>query len=150
MTRFFMSIREAVSLVLGTAASDDDGVLMLEMGQPVNILDLAERMIRLSGHDVDEIGIEFTGPRPGESFVEEMRGPFELLETTDTDGIVSVHPVSLSPDALEDVLDDLVEAVARRDDHAAAERLRAVVSAANRVPAEDTAATRRVRAAHHA
>jgi FlaA1/EpsC-like NDP-sugar epimerase len=147
MTRYFMSIREAVSLVLGTAASEGDGVLMLEMGRPVNILDLAERMIRLSGHEVDEIGIEFTGPRPGESFAEEMRGPFEVLEPTDQEGIVSVRPVSLSEDVLEEALDDLVAAVARRDDTAAAERLHAVVTAATRVPAAGSAADRRIRAA---
>ena len=134
MTRFFMSTREAVSLVLGAAASEDDGVLMLEMGKPVNILDLAERMIRLSGHEVDEIGIEFTGARPGEALVEEMRGPFEVLEPTGLPGIVSVHPVSLSSATLERVLDDLVEAVACRDDAAAGAQLRAVVGAATRVP----------------
>jgi FlaA1/EpsC-like NDP-sugar epimerase len=126
MTRFFMSTGEAVSLVLQAAASEDDGVLMLEMGKPVNILDLAERMIRLCGHEVDEIGIEFTGARPGEALVEEMWGPSETLEPTGMPGIVSVRPVSLSHSALERVLDDLVEAVSRRDDVAAAEQLRAV------------------------
>jgi FlaA1/EpsC-like NDP-sugar epimerase len=132
MTRFFMSTREAVSLVLNAAASDDRGILMLEMGQPVNILDLAERMIRLSGFEVDEIGIEFVGARPGEALEEEMRGPFEGLERTDLAGIVSVRPVPLRAETLEQVLDDLVEAVARRDDEAAAALLRSVVTEATR------------------
>jgi len=128
MTRFFMSTREAVSLVLQAASSDDDGVLMLEMGKPVNILDLAERMIRLCGHEVDEIGIEFTGARPGETLVEEMRGPFEVLEPTALPGVVSVRPVSLSTTELEQALDDLVEAIERRDDAAASTRLHLVVA----------------------
>jgi len=130
MTRFFMSTREAVSLVLQAASSDDDGVLMLEMGKPVNILDLAERMIRLCGHEVDEIGIEFTGARPGETLVEEMRGPFEVLEPTALPGVVSVRPVSLSTTELEQALDDLVETIERRDDAAASTRLHLVVATA--------------------
>jgi FlaA1/EpsC-like NDP-sugar epimerase len=129
MTRFFMSTREAVSLVLQAAASDDDGVLMLEMGKPVNILDLAERMIRLCGHDVDDIGIEFTGARPGEALVEEMSGPFEVLEPTAFAGVVSVRPVSLTPEVLEDVLDALVESFERGDDAATAVQVRSVIAA---------------------
>ena len=140
MTRYFMSIREAVQLVLQTAASDDDGVLMLEMGQPVNILELAERMIRLSGREVDEVGIEFTGARPGEALVEEMRGPFEVLEPTDTPGIVSVRPISLPSTTVEHALDDLAAAVARRDDVAAGARLRSVIGSAARIPVADSPA----------
>ena len=70
-----------------------------------------------------------------------------MLEPTDQDGIVSVRPVSLSEDVLEEALDDLVAAVTRRDDTAAAERLHAVVTAATRVPAAGSAADRRIRAA---
>ena len=130
MTRFFMSTGEAVSLVLQAAALDDDGVLMLEMGKPVNILDLAERMIRLCGHEVDDIGIEFTGARPGEALVEEMRGPFEVLEPIGSAGVVSVRPLFLSEDKLEQVLDDLVESIEHRDDATAAAQLRSVIASA--------------------
>jgi len=142
MTRFFMSTREAVSLVLQAAASDDDGVLMLEMGKPMNILDLAERMIRLCGHDVDDIGIEFTGARPGEALVEEMQGRFEVLQPTGLEGVVSVRPVSLSPERLEEVLDQLVESLEHHDDATAGSQLHSVIAdvthvARREVPAAD-------------
>jgi len=131
MTRYFMSTKEAVSLVLNAAASDGTGILMLEMGEPVNILELAERMIRLSGRAVDDIGIEFTGPRPGERLEEEMSGPLEELAETGLTGIVSVRPVAVAPEQLEQVLDALVEAADRRDDVAAATLLRGAVAVAD-------------------
>ena len=68
MTRFFMSVEEAVQLVLESSVLSDGGgeVFMLEMGEPVRILDLAERMIRLSGYQVGiDIPIEIVGIRPG-------------------------------------------------------------------------------------
>jgi FlaA1/EpsC-like NDP-sugar epimerase len=140
MTRFFMSTREAVSLVLQAAASDDDGVLMLEMGKPMNILDLAERMIRLCGHEVDEIGIEFTGARPGEALVEEMQGRFEVLQPTALAGVVSVRPVSLSPERLEQVLDQLVESLELHDDATVGAQLHTVTAAATRVARREVSA----------
>ena len=75
MTRFFMSIREAVQLVLQAAAiSQDREVFMLEMGEPVNIYDLAERMITLCGYEVGtDIEIQVTGMRPGERLTEQLR-----------------------------------------------------------------------------
>ncbi|MGH9030609.1 MAG: polysaccharide biosynthesis protein [Acidimicrobiia bacterium] len=132
MTRYFMSTREAVSLVLQAAASEDRGVLMLEMGKPVNILALAEDMIRLCGHEVHEIGIEFTGPRPGEVLVEEMSGPGEDIERTAHPAIVSVRPVELTEDELQEALRDLADAVARGDHDRARSGLRAVTSIAAR------------------
>ncbi|HVB92991.1 MAG TPA: nucleoside-diphosphate sugar epimerase/dehydratase, partial [Acidimicrobiales bacterium] len=69
MTRFFMSVEEAVQLVLESSVLSDGGgeVFMLEMGDPVSILDLAKRMIRLSGFkDGEDIDIEIVGVRPGE------------------------------------------------------------------------------------
>ena len=73
MIRYFMTIPEAVSLVLQAAAVGASGqVLVLDMGEPVKIVDLARDLIRLAGHAVDEIGIEFTGLRPGEKMYEEL------------------------------------------------------------------------------
>ncbi len=71
--RYFMTIPEASRLVLQAAAIGESGqVLVLDMGEPVKIVDLARDMIRLSGHSVDDIRIVFTGLRPGEKLYEEL------------------------------------------------------------------------------
>ena len=77
--RYFMTIAEAARLVLQAAAIGDSGqVLVLDMGEPVKIVDLARDLIRMAGHAPDEIAIEFTGLRPGEKLYE------ELLASSDT------------------------------------------------------------------
>jgi FlaA1/EpsC-like NDP-sugar epimerase len=71
--RYFMTIPEAARLVLQAAAIGETGqVLVLDMGEPVKIVDLARTMIRLSGHSEQAIRIEFTGLRPGEKLFEEL------------------------------------------------------------------------------
>jgi FlaA1/EpsC-like NDP-sugar epimerase len=71
--RYFMTIPEAARLVLQAAAIGESGqVLVLDMGEPVKIVDLARDLIRLAGHTTDEIAIEFTGLRPGEKLYEEL------------------------------------------------------------------------------
>jgi FlaA1/EpsC-like NDP-sugar epimerase len=68
-----MTIPEAARLVLQAAAIGDSGqVLVLDMGEPVRIVDLARTMIRLSGHSLEEIPVVFTGLRPGEKLFEEL------------------------------------------------------------------------------
>jgi FlaA1/EpsC-like NDP-sugar epimerase len=71
--RYFMTIPEAARLVIQAAAIGESGqVLVLDMGEPVKIVDLARDMIKLSGHSVDDIRIVFTGLRPGEKLYEEL------------------------------------------------------------------------------
>ena len=83
MTRFFMTIPEAAALVIQAGAMGGEGhVFVLDMGEPVRIVELANQMIRLSGKDPDEVGIEFVGARPGEKLHEELWGDGErVLET---------------------------------------------------------------------
>jgi FlaA1/EpsC-like NDP-sugar epimerase len=71
--RYFMTIPEAARLVLQAAVIGQSGqVLVLDMGEPVRIVDLARQLIRLSGHSADEVGIEFSGLRAGEKLYEEL------------------------------------------------------------------------------
>ena len=73
MVRYFMTIPEAARLVLQAAAIGASGqVLVLDMGEPVRIVELAQQLIRLAGHRVEEIGIEYSGLRPGEKLYEEL------------------------------------------------------------------------------
>jgi FlaA1/EpsC-like NDP-sugar epimerase len=91
MKRFFMTIPEAVHLVLQAGGLGKGGELfVLDMGQPVRIRDLAEDLIRLSGFDVGEIGIEYTGIRPGERLEELLWEPGARVEPTAHPDVFSV------------------------------------------------------------
>jgi FlaA1/EpsC-like NDP-sugar epimerase len=85
MMRYFISIPEAVSLVIQAGAFGGRGrVYMLDMGEEVNILELAERMIRLRGlRPGKDIEVVFTGPRPGEKLREDLVADFERVESTE-------------------------------------------------------------------
>ena len=102
MTRYFMTIPEAVSLVLQAGAmADKRKVFELDMGQPVKIIELARQMIRLAGHRPDEdIKIEIVGSRPGERLHEYLHDDAEIVEPTWHPSIRSLTPKSRHrPDA---------------------------------------------------
>jgi FlaA1/EpsC-like NDP-sugar epimerase len=93
MRRFFMLIPEAVQLVLHAAALGEPGaVYVLDMGDEVNVAEMARDLIRLSGFIPDEeIAIKFTGLRPGEKLFEELCGADERLEPSRLDKIQRVR-----------------------------------------------------------
>ena len=100
--RYFMTIPEAVNLVLQCGIYAKGGeIFILDMGEPVKILDLAKKMIRLSGHVPDEdIKIEFTGLRPGEKLYEELLISADNLVETENDRIFVAQMGKLDVDAM--------------------------------------------------
>ena len=111
--RYFMTIPEAVSLVLQAGAYAKGGeIFVLDMGEPVKILDLAKNLILLSGHKPGEdIQIEFTGLRPGEKLYEEMLMEEEGLQSTNNQLIHIGKPIELDEDKFLAQLQQLKEYV---------------------------------------
>jgi FlaA1/EpsC-like NDP-sugar epimerase len=112
MTRFFMSVQEAVQLVLQAALLSEGGdIFMLEMGEPVSILELARRMIELSGARIDvDIPIKVVGIRPGEKLQEDLREPEEQVLETEHPFVSRLIPITARPEWFESRIDQLAEA----------------------------------------
>jgi FlaA1/EpsC-like NDP-sugar epimerase len=138
MTRYFMTIPEAVQLIIrsGSLAGSDDGgdvsdalgramtaregtgasVFVLDMGEPVRIVDLARAMIELSGLDPDrDIAIEITGPRPGEKLHEVLVNGYEELRPTSAEKILRVEREPLGAASVEAMFEEIVLLVLEGD-----------------------------------
>jgi FlaA1/EpsC-like NDP-sugar epimerase len=115
-TRYFMTIPEASNLVLqaGTLGANGE-VFLLDMGEPVKIIDLARQMIRLSGFTEAQIPIKITGTRPGEKLFEELSTTAENLAPTDLRKIFRCAPTALDDARLTALLERLAFIVKARD-----------------------------------
>jgi FlaA1/EpsC-like NDP-sugar epimerase len=132
MTRFFMTVREAVSLVLQSAAMgghiNAGGICVLDMGEPVRILDLAQQMIRLSGLAPEtDIEIVFTGARPGEKLHEQLFHADEFLVETEIPMVRRASPRTVDLAVLRRGLDDLETHATGRDTDATMRSLKQLV-----------------------
>ena len=117
MTRFFMTIPEAVSLVLQAGCYAKGGeIFVLDMGKPVKIYDLAQKLIRYKGYEPDiDIPIKITGLRPGEKMYEEILMDEEGLQETPNKLIHIGKPIKISKTFMED-LDGLIKAAYKNKD----------------------------------
>jgi O-antigen biosynthesis protein WbqV len=122
MKRYFMTIREAVELILQASALGDNHnervgkIFVLDMGEPVLIMDLARQMIRLAGLVPDkDINIEITGLRPGEKLFEEMFHGSEPLVETEIDGILLAAPRGADAAIITLAIENMTEAACEAD-----------------------------------
>ncbi len=107
--RYFMTISEAVQLVIQAGAMGEGGeIFVLDMGDPIRILDLAKNLITLSGYKVEDIGIQFTGLRPGEKLFEELWVAEENIKPTAHEKIFVANGVYPQP-SLHSQIDILLE-----------------------------------------
>ena len=141
MTRFFMTIPEAVQLIVQAGSIAEGGdVYVLEMGEPVKILDLAEQMIRLSGLEPGrDIAIEITGARPGEKLHEVLFNPYESPAPTSASRILRADRPALNPEWVEETFDRIGLLVLEGDAAGLAKTVSEL--AAVRVPAAAAAAS---------
>ncbi len=110
MQRYFMTIPEAVQLVIrsGSLTDASGAIYVLDMGEPVKIIDLARAMIELSGLDPDkDIAIEITGRRPGEKLDEELFNPFERVIPTPAQKINRADRDQLDPETVKEMFDQI-------------------------------------------
>ena len=128
VTRFFMTIPEAVSLVLQAFTIGDHGeILVLEMGQPMKIVDVARTLIRLCGKTEDDVEIVFTGLRKGEKLHEELFYASESAFRTDLEKIIRTSSKLMSWSMLHEHLRELEAMVYASTDAMIREKLKQIV-----------------------
>jgi FlaA1/EpsC-like NDP-sugar epimerase len=127
MTRYFMTIPEAVQLVIraGDIGTGKGEVFVLDMGEPVKIVDLAHNMIRLAGYEPEtDIAVEFTKPRPGEKLSEVLFSEYETMQPTAAKRINrAVRTKPLDPTWVDATLAELEDMVTAGDEANLAERV---------------------------
>jgi FlaA1/EpsC-like NDP-sugar epimerase len=127
--RYFMTVSEAVALTLqASARSTGAEIFVLDMGEPIRIVDLAENMIRLAGKvPYEDIDIQFTGLRPGEKLVEEVNGCSEQVLATNEEKMRVIRDEAVSWDAIRAWIDELKDTVSSRNEAAIVAHLRQLV-----------------------
>jgi FlaA1/EpsC-like NDP-sugar epimerase len=117
MTRYFMTIPEAVQLIIRSGELAAGGeIFVLEMGEPVKIADLAQNMIRLAGYEPEvDIAVDVVGRRPGEKLHEELFNPGERPQPTPAEKIVCASRAPLDPDWVESAFARIEELVYHGD-----------------------------------
>jgi FlaA1/EpsC-like NDP-sugar epimerase len=126
MTRYFMTIPEAVQLVIraGSVTERSGEVFVLEMGEPIKIVDLADTMIRLSGFEPGrDIAIEIVGARAGEKFHEVLFNPYERAQPTPAQKIIRAERDPLDPVWVKEIFDHINLLVLEGDAAALAEHV---------------------------
>ncbi len=143
MTRYFMTIPEAVQLVVQAGSMGDGGqVFVLDMGEPVRILDLAHQMIRLSGKEPErDIAVEIIGARPGEKLHEELWTQAEDVWPSEHPAILRVSRHSVDAGWLDAELRELERLVAEGDTLELVGRLAAIVREQQRRDGAEVGAT---------
>lgn len=128
--RYFMTIPEAVSLVMEAAAIANGGeIFVMDMGEPVKIVTLAENLIRMYGKEpYTEIDIQFTGLRPGEKIKEELLMNEEGLGKTKNELIYIGHQIEIDTESFMDRLNVLIEIAETNDDENVVIELRKIVT----------------------
>ncbi|HET9105073.1 MAG TPA: nucleoside-diphosphate sugar epimerase/dehydratase [Solirubrobacteraceae bacterium] len=146
MTRYFMTIPEAVQLIIraGSVGEESGETYVLEMGEPVRIIDLARQMIRLSGLEPDrDIAIEIVGARSGEKFHEELFNPHEHPQPTPAQRILRAGHDRLDPTWVERIFEDINLLVSEGDAAALAKHVSELYDArVTRTPDGDSGSAR--------
>jgi FlaA1/EpsC-like NDP-sugar epimerase len=136
MTRFFMTIPEAAALVIQAGAIGGRGqIFVLDMGEPIRILDLARNMISLSGREPDSLEIKFIGARAGEKIHEELFAEGETWKPTAHAKILALDVDRIDPAWLDEELSALERLVEEGDTLELVSRLAAIVRSPQRVGA---------------